>query len=349
MKSDLAFLRIKRIIFHDVPRSRVRESDSSALRLSEVESPITDEIALYLKNRIVNSMASSRSFDIEFDPETSSPVPKHVRTCLQGADPPTFVDVSQNMAKHLYTVQTGSNPAGLLALISGGIDATDAVAILKIEREEGARLDQDEVEGKKTFNILHFRDLILTENTRLFKIALFIGSEDELDAGACDFQRGYTPIKEVADFFLRRFLGCRLAQDPEVQTKRYYDASVEFFNTRLKDQPLELAKCYNHLVSELSSQQGKINPKRFAQDYIAPTLRAAYLEHLAQRGAPAASFELKTALISQRLKKNLYEFACGIKLITPREGAERHLELSELPGGELRAEIRDRLDGVFGK
>lgn len=348
MKSDLGLLAVKGVIFHEIPH-RTRKDVGSGAILSEVESPINPEIKAYLRERINNSVGSSRSFDIEFDPQSSSPVPGLVRGYTGQPNSADFIKISQEMAVHLYTIQTGSNPAGLLALVDCELGSNPVLALLKIEKEEGARLQQDLLGGKKTFNVLHFRDLILTENTRLFKIASFIRIGDEYDCAASDHQRGYTSHTEVADFFLRKFLGCKLVEEAHVATKKFYEFAVDFLNVNLKDDPLKHAKCYHHLVSELSSEQNRIDPKKFAEKYLPLKERQKFMDHLEEHGVSTKSFPLETSLIEPRLRHSLLEFRSGIRVVTPTDGFDEHIKLEKLDSGEVRAEIKDFLDNVSGK
>jgi len=347
MKSDLGLLVVKSVIFHEVPH-RTRKDAGSGPVLSEVESPITPEIKAYLRDRVSRSLGSSKSFDIQFDLQSSSPVPG-LKSYIAKPNPLDFVKISQEMATHLYTIQTGSNPAGLLALVDCEVASAPGVALLKIEKEEGARLQQELFGGKKTFNVLHFRDLILTENTRLFKIASFVRIGEDFDSAASDHQRGYTPHTEVADFFLRKFLGCKLLEDAHVTTKKFYEYAMGFLNANLKDEPVKLVKCINHLVSELSSEQGRIDPRKFAEKYLPLKQRQSFLTHLDEHGISTKSFPLETSLIAPRLRNHLLEFRSGIRVVTPSEGSEQHLKLEKLESGEVRAEIRDFLDNVSGK
>ena len=92
----------------------------------------------------------------------------------------------------------------------GNIQNKKVIGILKLEREEGARLEQTHREGRPTYDILHLKDLILTEKTKLFKIGLFFkGAFEEFgyEGKACDNQLSYTSNREVAEFFLTSFLG----------------------------------------------------------------------------------------------------------------------------------------------
>lgn len=348
MRSDIGLLAVRKVIFHEVPHRSRKEAGTGPV-LSEVESPITDEIQVYLSERIKNSVGSSRSFDIEFDPQSSSPIPSLIKNYTSNPDSLAFIAISQEMAKHLYTIQTGSNPGGLLAVVDCEVGSSPALALLKIEKEEGARLQQDLFKGKKTFNVLHFRDLILTENTRLFKVASFVRLVQDFDSVVSDYQRGSRSYIEVADFFLRKFLGCKLREEPQVATKKFYEIATDFINDVFKNEPLKLAKCYHHLVSELSSEQARIDPKKFAEKYLPLKQRQSFLNHLEEHGLSAKSFSLETSLVEPRLRHSLLEFRSGIKVVTPADGFSERIKLEELPSGEVRAEIRDYLDNVSGK
>jgi len=63
-----------------------------------------------------------------------------VRDLLKGVK--RFVGHSQPMAQHLHSIQTGVNPGWLLAVIEYRVGTRTAFAILKLEREEGVRIEQ---------------------------------------------------------------------------------------------------------------------------------------------------------------------------------------------------------------
>lgn len=349
VKNDLGKLIVRKVIIHEIPRHS-RSMDGGGPILSEVESPLNKELQLYFRERIIASLKSPQAFDIMFEPAGTSPVPGLVLDSTSSNPKNGFVSSSQEMAKHLFAMQTGSNPSGLLSVIDCQVGSHEAVALIKLEKEEGARLQQDTIDGKRTFDIQHLRDLILTENTKVFKIGLFVQTGQDLgsiDAGACDHQRGYRPRTEIADFFLKRFLGCKLLDDPMVSTKRFYDATEKFINDYVED-PLRRTKYYNHLVSELTSQKGSLSPKSFAEKYLVVADRQKYLDYLESQNVAPTSFPRETDLISARLEKRVLEFRSGIAIVTPHESSER-VKLSKLENGEIKAEVQDFLKTVKGK
>ena len=48
--------------------------------------------------------------------------------------------------------------------------------------------------------------------------------------------------------------------------KKFYEFAVDFLNTNFKDDPLKHAKCYHHLVSELSSEQGRLTQRNLRKN-----------------------------------------------------------------------------------
>jgi hypothetical protein len=105
---DLSQLRINKIIIHEVPR-HLRSDTESAPSYSEVESPLNDELRMFFKDKIVETVGSSSAYGVVFDPSTASPVPGFVRAFVNGSDA-NFVEMSKQVAQHLHSAQGGASP-----------------------------------------------------------------------------------------------------------------------------------------------------------------------------------------------------------------------------------------------
>ena len=227
MKTDLGLLEIKKMIIHEVPRKASGGGQASNPVYSEVESPLTNDLVIFFRGKIIESSGSSNAFEVCLDDNSSSPIPKLINTYLTntGVD---FVDISQKIAKHLCDCQTAVNPGGLITVVDCVFGSCKAIAILKVEKEAGVRLNQSKVNGKTTFNIRYIKDLIFSKKTKLFKSGLFIqiGAKMKTIEGlVCDQQRSRFARNEVAMFFLNDFLGCQMLQDPAVATKHFFEAA----------------------------------------------------------------------------------------------------------------------------
>src|SRR6185436_13545274 len=218
---QLATLRIRHLIIHDVPNARLNPGQGPTL--SEAESELDAERTHLLKTRLVSAIAAKTAYDVVFLEDTTSPVPDAVRTVTRRFDTDTFVRRSQALALHLHDIQFGSISPGLLAVMDAAIGGHSAVVIMKIERQEGFQFELTHREGKPTFAIEVLDNLVLTKGTRLFKAALFERRNgDDFAAAACDNQKRVETSDELGKFWLK-FLGCTVSEKPRVRTARFFE------------------------------------------------------------------------------------------------------------------------------
>jgi hypothetical protein len=348
MKSNLALLTINKIIIHEVPKHSKGSAGVGPI-YSEVESPFDQNLELFFLNKMISSLKSHKSFDICVDVGCSSPVPGLLARHFDSVGG-EFVEITKRIAQHLYNIQDGTNPGGLLAILDCAVNEQKALGVIKLEKEEGVRLQQTLHENLRTFDLNVLRDLVLTERTKIYKVALFVMPdevEETYDAAASDYQTGFSSYHEVASFFLSKFLGCKLQKDPPLATKHFYEVTEEFINEQIAD-PVERIKYHEHLVSEIQSQTPTISTEQFADNYLPVEERQKFVNHLTEKDVPA-NFPKKLDLVSKRLKKTVYHFRSGIQVIVPNEVAEGHLVIENLDEGETRLEIKDQLEGVKGK
>jgi hypothetical protein len=348
MAIDLGRLQVDRLIVHEIPDRPVRAKAQEPV-LSEIESPLTSALRNYFHERISTSL-SEAAFEVVFDPSSPSPVPGLVLAFVTGtAD--DFVAMSQAVARHLYATQTGANPPGLLILADLSYSQRRALAILKLEKEQGVRVRHATHNQKQTFSVEHLKDLMLTQRTRVFKAGLFVPRGKTLGAIeglVSDKQRGYRPRTEVADFFLTRFLGCRLREDPDVATKRFFQATEEFINEKVDD-PIQKARYHMALLTELQSEHGTVRPKHFAESHLRVNDRQPFIEFIQAKGVSAAPMEKDTALIATQLQRTQIDFQSGIAVLGSPDSFDQHVKMKNLEGGQMRVEIEDRVRAVRAK
>jgi hypothetical protein len=121
MDHDLGRLRVKRVIVHEVPYHLATGASSEPV-LSEVESPLDQEVRNFFRERIAGSLGSS-AYDVEFNGSTTSPLPRLVLDGLS-AKTTTFVAMSQEMARHLYLCQKGNSLRGYSRCARSTLPAT---------------------------------------------------------------------------------------------------------------------------------------------------------------------------------------------------------------------------------
>lgn len=343
---DLGTLFIDKLIVHDVPK-RLKSEETGGPILSEIESPATSDIQNYFKEKTVGTLKEIR-FEVADDPGTESPVPAISADLLAGRS--DLVPASQDMAKHLFNCQSGVNSAGLLVVGLGTVDGARALTLMKLQREEGVRVRQQSVDGSRTFNIEHVQNLLLTDQTRVFKAGLFLTSQidgEMIDGLVSDNQRGYSPRTEIASFFLRDFLGCRLRESSDVMTKEFFESTEDFINERVSD-PVNRASYQSALIAEMNSNRTQIRPHSFAQSYFKDADRAKYVSYLRDNGVRGTVVK-DTTLVRSQISRIQVDLESGISVIASSEAFDSHIEMESLDDDQMRMKIEDKLKRVKGR
>jgi hypothetical protein len=313
--ADLARLRIARTIFHDVP-SRPRNVEGGPI-LADLETAIDARRAHILNTRITQVLGSKQAYSIRFSAAPANQVPFEIRNFTarnQGAV--EFVQMSRRLAEYLYAQHTGATSPGLLCVMSITAGHKPGIAILKLERQEGAEIKFTGAEGHRVFSMDVLENLILTDKTRLFKSAAFLRGgpeDDQFELGACDSQGP----EDMARFWMT-YLGCELDEEPRVVTRRWFETSLEFANEQIVD-PVTLNNFYEHLHSELNSNRQRVSPRQFIEDNLPPALRAPYTEFLQQHRVSLQAFTKDTSEIKARLRRRSFHTEHGISVVVPEQ------------------------------
>jgi len=345
MRKDLGRLRIEKLIIHEIP-SRQSRSDEPLL-VSNVESSLTQQDKNYFRERISSSL-SSYAFDVLFDSESDSPIPKLIAKGLdQSSD--NFVQISIKIAQHLYTCQTGVNTPGLLTIAQVTLEGLRAFVILKLEKEEGIRVQRCQENGKDTFSIQHVIDLMLTGKTKVFKVGLFWKGEDNLES-----IRGVVSDKQrkagsaIADFFLKKFLGCKLGESPDVTTEKFFKMTEKFINEKIT-QPDIKARYEIAVLALLNDESTMINPRSFAETNLRLEDRQHYINFLKEFNISLQGFEKNLKLIKTKIAKIQMSFSSGLLVIGSPEVLQDKVKVKSTTDGLTHVEFEDQLDDMRGK
>jgi len=320
---DLATLNIRRAIFHDVPRTG-RGAVGTEPTLSEAETTIDPARRQHLKNRLTRVLGSKSAYPISFNPNSASPVPAQIRSFTKKHHTSDeFVLMSQKLARYLFEQQNGAISPGLLCVLDVVVQQAAAVVLMKLEREEGARLELTEHTGKKTFDMSVLDNLVLTDGTRLFKTAVFIRSgknDDDFRSAACDAQLKVASSDDMAKFWLR-FLGCMFTVEPRVATQRFYESALRFINDIVTD-PIQKNDLYEHLQSQLKADKKQFSPRTFIEDFVPSDFQKPFREHLKANNSPLTAFTKDLSDIQGRLRRSSYHTQHGAIVSVPSEHAE---------------------------
>lgn len=364
MKNSLQYLSVDMLIVHDVPKKLAKRQlkanpdlEEEDIILSEAPTDFDQDLTKFFHDKIVQTIGSSNSFGIQFDSLNQTNVQTLIKNFFEiglqigfPVSQENSISITQNVAKELYTVQTAQNTGGILLFIPCHVRNQYALAILKVEREEGVRIQREQnTAGQTTFNVQHIKDLMLTKKTKLFKIVLFyLDSNNEVVGYLCDQQQGYFQTREVADFFLKDFLGCKLREEPSITTKKFFDITIQFINEA--DIPAETkTQIYTHLISEHTNNNGTINPLEFARRSLPANKIQSYTDKLSESKVTQATFTKDNSLIYDRIKKVQYEFESGIKIIGEQEVVREKILIRDIEDGKMKIEFIDTLTKVVSK
>jgi len=340
---DLGTFFIDSVIVHDVPRRKTADTAHSIV-FSEVPSQLGQGLKNFFRERTIRSL-TRQAYEVERDPALTSPVPRHILDLAE--DTAKLVSRSQEIARHLWSCQSGVNPAGLLVVCLGRVEGNPAVSILKLEREDAIRVQQTGEPGAQTFDIAHLRDLMLGKNTKLFKASLFTTLNGEVDGIVSDDQRGYDPRTEIAQFFLGRFLGCKVKLANDIATKAFFEVSQQWINAAVPEEA-KRARYEIALLARMNAPTRTVTIKGFANENLDSDDRRPYREHMEANGVSSASITKDTQLIDGRIQQLTYATLKGIRVTGAFETMDALVKVKpDAPDGPV-IEVRDGLKDVRG-
>ncbi|MFF6828091.1 nucleoid-associated protein [Streptomyces longwoodensis] len=331
MRTDFGDLIIDQAIVHLVPQRR-RSDPSQEVPLSETICTMNHDVRTALQGKL-RSVLASLGREIVEDPDSKSMLPEYVRSFLEGDR--DLVDVSGEMVHLLLNSQTGVSPAGLLLVASAQLAGHRSLLLVKLEQETGMQARETFTnDGLRTFDVQYFADLLFTEKSKVYKIALFPASgltNYGLEGWAADRQM----TKGMARFFLEKFLGCRSKDEPREVTRRFHDVTTEWINKYVADPDVRV----NYMmaaVAELQSADPSVDPTAFAQKHLNLHHRDDYTAYLNQHSVPSNTFDKDTELVEGRLNKLRVVFGNGISIIAP----------IDVMGDDHTVAIHDQGDGT---
>ena len=269
MVIEIRDITIDRIIFHAVPSKHA--GSTGDLTLSEATGEFGPGATGLFRRKLTSALATRARPIVLGDSADSdrAVVPGRVLRSLSRSNP-DFIEDSRIIARRLFSVQPGSSPPGILAIAECTISDLPSFAIAKLEHDEGTQMTLTDQNGQVKFVMEYLDKLMLTGKARLFKASLFVLNSGIVEGRVYDDQTAQgTRRGEVASYFLRDFLGCKLRDDPAQVTKSVYGVAEEWLNSVVED-PSKQARYLISLLSEMRRDSGEFDPRSFALEYLDP-------------------------------------------------------------------------------
>lgn len=326
---DFSQLKLEWVIFHRVyPHYKKAELKPPQLsqKIIALSGDENTNKGLLLKDEIIKA-ASSHKVSISFDDETSSTTPTLIRDLLVKLSDKTsdtdykidvFLKTSFSLAHILNETQDARNSSGIFALMYGRVLDKHVIIVAKLEEEIGLQLNESTDGDIVNIDIKVIENLIRLHKANVLKIGIFYGQpkdrydrDVEIEGFLCDPQN--PGLAEVADFYLRRFLGCVFTNDSRKQTKEFFEATSEFIKDSFES-PIEQIQRKELLSSILLFGPSTIKPREFIQEYIPEDKQAALERMYIQRRIEINGFTKDTEYISKKAKKMKINFENGVTL-----------------------------------
>ncbi|MBW5252391.1 nucleoid-associated protein [Streptomyces sp. P01-B04] len=317
MRSDFGDFVVKQAIVHVIPQ-RPRGEDPPALQLSQTACRFDDAVRTALQAKL-REVLDRLGREVVEDPELKSVLPDAVRAYLAGEL--DLVAVSGELAHALRDSQNGSSSAGLLLVAAARLDHQHALLMVKLEQETGMQANEIVTDGLRTFDVQYFANLLFTEKSKVYKVALFSeegNTEQTLQGWAADPQKSG---KDVARFFLEKFLGCRHQDHPRELTRRFHDTAMDWVNSRVTDSEVRMDYVMAVMV-ELQSSAGTLDPVAFLETHLREPHRDDFANFLMENDVPIRAFDKDTDLVEGRLQKVRVDLANGAFLVAPLEAVQ---------------------------
>ncbi|MEU0447519.1 nucleoid-associated protein [Streptomyces tendae] len=341
MRTDFGDLVVERAIVHVVPQ-RPKGEEPQPLQLSETACRLDDGGRTALQGKLRDVLGRLGREVVE-DPELKSGLPDAVRAFLRGDQ--DLVQVSGELAHALRDSQNGSSSAGLLLVAAARLDGRPALLMVKLEQETGLQANKIVTNGLRTFDMQYFANLLFTEKSKVYKVALFSEegmTEQGLYGWAADPQKSG---KDVAQFFLEKFLGCRHQNDPRELTRRFHDTAMEWVNSRFVSSNSSVGVDYVMAVMvELQSSAPTLDPATFIETHLREAHQDDFADFLQENDVPIRAFDKNTDLVENRLQKVRVDLASGAFLVAPLEAVQDGtVAVKDLGDGRTTVTVTDSL------
>jgi hypothetical protein len=299
---------------HEVPKGKYSADSADQVVLSSAESDLAPPTKRFIEDNMLD-FALRAPRKIREDASVDSSTPDLVREVLSSSD--RFVEASQNLAGNLHQAQTGNSPSGIVIVALVQYRNTNSMIVMKAEHQEGMRLRRVGNPETGHFDLEHLNELIVGNNSKVYKIAVLQTSSDGLVAGEMvDKQNGVN----FADFFMSTFLGCRLADESEVQTKAYVDSSLRFINDDIED-PERQSRYATAFISYMAAPAPTFQANEFAEQFLEIDDQDAYLDSVPDSVSNAVITKNMASVPGRGVGLRLY--GAGVSISVSADALER--------------------------
>jgi hypothetical protein len=334
---------IQRMIVH-----KVDQHNYDAPQLSDLETPVNDEVASFLRRHIVTNREHRYARAAVFCPPPGDP-PAFPALCDQLlAEPEQFVPLTQEIARRLFaTIKDDARvSAGDLVLCTFTEDAEPSpwLALLKMDPEDGFVGVRETVKGQTRVVLQRVQNVFPSGELQkcAFILPRALRKKRHCDLRVLDQQAARFGAEHlIASFFVDKFLQCTVGLNREDVTRAFAYGSYDWAEQRLPDWEPQTVEAFEQQVNT-SLQKERVDVGRFAEAHIADAdERDSYVEHLRERGLEDLTFEPDPTLRQRLTQFVVFEGDNGLQVRLRTADLERGnvLQVGKDDGGRALVTI----------
>jgi hypothetical protein len=340
-RGDLDSFAVRSAVVHYIPTER--DDPGEEVLLTDSAIKLDTGLKRYFETKIIERL-KDKGLEVVGDPDGALTVANAV--AATDSHDAHLVANSQEIARHLAAVQsTKVSPSGLLTIVSGTVGDQECLALLKLERERGIHFAIKRVDGHNLLDLELLRDLTLTDKTKVYKTALLAPDDSGIAGFVADDQRGISTGRQVATFFLSRFLGCKPRLPAALITYEFVKVANEAFNGDVSS-PERRGRYQVAVLAALQSNLTDIRPSAFASQNLEPEDRDPFLARVRAVGMdPDVSFEKDTSRV--KMSRFRMTFESGMVLVGDQSALDQHVALPERQDSGEPVVLNDRVEDLL--
>lgn len=309
---------IQRLIAHEIITRKGGGADSESPTYSNQMTPLPAQARQSLEKRVLTALLTDRScLEMELVDSGPESLITQIIACLDSEE--DFILPSQGIAELLWKAQRSPRIPGGVVIISSGVTGAEGkkfLCVIKAEKDTG--FTKRMTNGNIDLDFVN--DLLLTNSKQLLKVAIFIreNNGNEFSIFAADALLRMQDGRINTEYFVRDFLGCKVSNTAKVQTKRFFDATLNAITDLSLSEP-EKYEITEALYSYMKSNEVIISPNDFAERYIPVMESREEFKSKFEEIDPDEPINKENTLVMTRLNKNLLVFDNKVKISGPSD------------------------------
>lgn len=339
---ELINLKIEKVILHEIFK-RLPNGDRVAPDCGDEVEDLDGEAVTALIDRVYTAMTSStRCVQMSITNWTPESMVSRAAALIDN-DLALYIENSKLVAEKLAHDQKARNlPGGVLVMFTGsaGVPERRILGIIKAEVYNGFMRDKTDGDAKPKMKFL--KSLMLTAQTKLYKVGLFC--EPMAGAAGDAFPLGwdayiYDDTLTIANrygaakYFYDGFLGLGFPESSARQTKQFHDLTKQFIQALNKPEEDKIV-LHNALVTYLKADQlPTVGIASFGDTYFGELeIQDAYRAFMVDKGFTVQPINKDISDLDSALKLRRITFGNKVRVTGPASAFESQLLIKRIDG-----------------